>query len=1030
MGLTEPACPQMSATPQKSARPGTGLTILASLIVWLAVTSGQVLSAAEPDRNVTDRGQQVTRLLVDRCLECHSGNRPEGGLDLTRRAAALQGGDSGPAFQPGQHQQSLIWEKIHDGEMPPKHPLGADEVALIEGWIDQGAVWAQDPIDRLALSTDRRAGYDWWSLRPLAQPTPPEVGDPSQVTNPIDRFWLAGLHARGLSPSPPAAPQQLIRRLYLDLTGLPPEPEVVERFVRDPSETQYERLVDQLLASPRYGERWARHWLDVARYAESNGFERNEPRRSSYYYRDWVIRALNDDLPYDQFAAMQIAGDVLKPGSMEGAAAVGFLVAGVHNTVVGSSERMQKLARQDELEEIIGATGQAFFGLTVHCARCHDHKFDPITQVDYYRLAATLAGVYHGERQLLMDFDQQRLAAARQRETEQAERLQKIEQPARERVLAERRGRGQPADLPTPLCCWEFDQEAHDSVSGLRVELHRGAHLASGGLATGAEGFAVTLPVPWSLHEKTLEALVQLADLQQRGGAAISLQSADGSIFDALVFGERDAGQWMAGSNGFVRSQSFQGPVETEADRRPVRMTLVYHADGRIECYRDGVLYGQPYDAGELQSFEAEKSRLNFGLRHAPPSPDRLLRGQVYQAKLYDRALTADEVAAAAGATSNFVARDSLLAALDEPGRSDYLRVEDELNLLRSEIRRLEQGQRRDLHTVTPQPPAETRVLLRGDIGMAADVAVPGAVSALKALPAEFSLASDASDAERRLALVRWITDPANPLFPRVMVNRLWQHHFGMGIVDTPSDFGFNGGRPSHPELLDWLADQLRRNDMRLKPLHKLMVMSSAYRQASLPNPAAQKSDAQNRFLWRYSPRRMDAETLRDVMLAVSDQLNAAAGGPSFEDVVTEYNSGTNYYFPFDRDDPQISRRSIYRFSPRGGRSPLLDTFDCPDACSATPRRAVTTTPLQALTLWNDAFAFRMARGLAQRVERESGGPTSGTVAQQVNRAYWIVYGREPAEDETSVAEEFVGRRGLEALCRVLMNSNEFVFVR
>jgi hypothetical protein len=331
----------------------------------------------------------------------------------------------------------------------------------------------------------------------------------------------------------------------------------------------------------------------------------------------------------------------------------------------------------------------------------------------------------------------------------------------------------------------------------------------------------------------------------------------------------------------------------------------------------------------------------------------------------------------------------------------------------------------RTIYTVKPSPPGPTYFLPRGDVMNRGSEVAPGGLSAIAGLSPDFQLPADAPDAARRAALACWIADRRNPLPARVIVNRLWHYHFGAGIVDTPSDFGFNGGRPSHPRLLDWLAAELIRQDYRLKPIHRLIVSSSAYRQASRARPAAARLDVGNRWLWRYSPRRMEAEVLRDSVLTVSGRLDRRAGGPGFQDVEISPNNGTTYYQPIDREDDELNRRTIYRFWPRGGRSALLDTFDCPDPSATSPRRSVTTTPLQALSLLNNAFVLRMAEHFAGRVEREVGQDP----ARQVARSYALVYSRSPDAEELRLACRLVHRHGLPALARALLNSNEFLVI-
>ena len=374
-------------------------------LTCLVLAAGMLGRAEEPGRRATvkvDFDRVVAPVLARRCLDCHSGSKPKGGLDLSHRKGALEGGESGPAIVAGEPDESLLWEYVEAGKMPPKAPLPDAERNVLKNWVAAGAGWGTDPIDTYQFTSERRAGRDWWSLQPVTRPRPPVVDDADWGCGPLDAFVLRQLTARDIQPSPPADRRTLIRRLYFDLLGLPPAPDEVDAFVADRAPGAYERLVERCLASPHYGVRWARLWLDLARYGESNGFEFDEFRPSAWRYRDWVVNSLNYDMPYDEFARRQLAGDVLHPGNPDAIEATGFLVAGAYDSVGQSqqSDAMRAVVRQDELEDMVGAVGQTFLGLTVNCARCHDHKFDPVRQVEYYRMAAALGGVRHGERDL------------------------------------------------------------------------------------------------------------------------------------------------------------------------------------------------------------------------------------------------------------------------------------------------------------------------------------------------------------------------------------------------------------------------------------------------------------------------------------------------------------------------------------------------------------------------------------------------------------------------------------------------------
>ena len=1003
---------------------------LALLAGWLMVAFQADLfsqqTAEQDSKAAVFFDTQIAPLLSARCLQCHSGDEPKGELNLKIAALASKGGESGPVIVPGKPEDSLLWQHVRDHEMPPKKELPADEIALLKKWIADGAKWGTDPIDSLRFSSDARAGFDWWSLQPIQRPNLPAVKDDSQIRNPIDRFVIARLEDKNLSLSPPADPRILVRRVYFDLIGLPPEPAVVEAFVSNPTDEAYETLVNNLLYSKHYGERWGRHWLDVVRYGESDGFERNAPRNNSWHYRDWVIEALNDDMPFDEFARMQIAGDAITGGKYDGLAASGFLVAGVHNTVVGSSELMKRVARQDELEEVVGTVGQTFIGLTVNCARCHDHKFDPIYQQEFYRMTAVLGGFNHGERDYVRTNHSAKTDELSRKIEERIDAIAALESPVRKQIIEDRKSGKAKAELPEAYASWDFDKDAKDQIGKLHGKLIGGARIEDGALVVdGKSAYLETEPVDIELGEKTLEAWVLLDNLDQRGGGVITVQTTDGGVFDSTVYGEREAKRWMAGSEFFKRTQSFNGPEEAKAAETPVHVAIVYTADGTITAYRNGEPYGTAYKSVGLNQFSAGKATIVFGMRHAPAGSNKMLAGRILKANLYNRALPPEAIAASSGAGTDYITDKELAERLAGDALQVWQAAKSELADLKSQLAQLQQVSQGKMYTANSASVPRTFFLRRGNPMDEAEEVKPGAIASLAALNADLNLPDNAPEADRRVALANWITDPNNPLFARVIANRLWHYHFGVGIVSTPNDFGFNGGRPSHPALLDWLASELRDNEYRLKHLQRLIVTSAAYRQSSADNAAAKKLDAGNRLLWRKSPRRVDAESLRDGMLSVAGMLNSEMGGPGFVDVKIEPNNGTTYYTPIDPEGAEFQRRTVYRFTPRGGRSALLDTFDCPDPSATAPRRSVTTTPLQALSLLNNSFVFRMSDALAERVHRAAGDDANA----QIRQAYLTVLCREPSPEDQQLARNLVDNHGMPALCRALFNFSEFVVI-
>jgi hypothetical protein len=879
----------------------------------------------------------------------------------------------------------------------------------------------QVPIEAAEQTKGHTEGKPHWAFRPIQ---PPSV--PTDAASVIDYFIKEKLTEQGLQPSPAADRATLIRRLSFDLIGLPPSPAEIKAFVEDASPRAYEHLVERLLASPQYGERWGRHWLDVARFAESDGFEYDRLRPNAWGYRDYVIQSFNQDKPYDRFMQEQVAGDVMAPVTIDRMIAPSLLVCGPWDAAaaIQANVTQRMIAREDEMEDLVSVVGQTFLGLTVNCARCHDHKSDPIPQVDYYRLKSVFEGVKHGERSIMDDAEQKERQAALallDQSLDKARRqISEVEALGAQRLAKEHPDKPQEI-APTALARWTFA----GAPLPMNGELKAGAKLENGLLKlVEANAFYQSDNITKEIREKTLEAWVSLASLEQRGGAVISLEGERG-IFDAIVFGERQPKRWMAGSNSFVRTVDQPLPEETAVPGTFVQMAIVYRADNSIQIYRNGAPLGPAYTpASPLQTFPAGTAHVLLGLRHNGAG-NGFLKGDIQHAALYDRALGDAEIATSFRAGNGGAALADVLAKLTQAEQSSRDSALAEMKRLEKSRDELRAKQSRVSYVGTRVEPAVTKLLKRGEVTSPAEVVTPGGLSAIAALAPDFGLPADAPEAARRLKFAAWLADPKNYLPARVMANRVWHWHFAQGLVATPNDIGVSGARPTHPELLDWLAAKFMESGWSVKALHRLIVNSATYQQASTHNAKAAGVDAENQWLWRYAPRRLEAEAVRDSMLAVSGQLNLQMGGPSFRPfTITEFNAA--FYHLVDHAEPEFNRRTIYRININSAKDPLLDTFDCPDPSVKTPRRGVTTTPLQALELMNNPFVQRQAYHLAQRAQQAARQDSVAAIQQ----AYQLALGRLPTPEETKAAFAAAAERGLRSVCWSLLNSTEFLYVK
>ena len=788
--------------------------------------------------------EQVAPLLIERCLSCHNPERTEGGLSLATAESAFAGGESGEAITQGDATESYLVERILpvDGkaEMPEgQPPLTAEEIALIERWIDQGADWPENLVLELPV---------WWSFAPLEKPTLPVVKDHQWSRNPVDRFIFEGLTEKDLHPSAEADRRTLIRRLSYDLLGLPPLPEEVDRFVNDSDPEAYEQLVDRMLASPRYGERWGRHWLDIVHYGETHGYDKDKMRLHAWPYRDYVVRSFNTDKPYTRFIHEQVAGDVLFPGTVDGIEALGFIAAGpwdhVGHAEVPETKIDGKVARHLDRDDMVRSTMMTFMSLTVGCAQCHDHKFDPITQEDYYSLQAVFAALDRADHQY---HDDPELTLRRQSLRKRGRTLQHRERKVKKEI-----------------------ESAEKKLTGEK--------------------------------KKLAETEKKSQDAQ--------------AIFSVANF------------------------ADSVAEKKQELAAL----------------------AATLGGIRKELSAL--------PEPKVAYIGKVHYG----------------GGT--FIGRGY-------------------------------QGER----------PRTIHVLHRGSVTTPGKEVGPGALTCVEGPIARFELPADAPEGERRRHLAAWLTNPQNPLPWRSLANRIWQFHFGRGLVDTPGDFGRMGSTPSHPELLEYLAAELRQSES-IKRLHRLIVTSATYRQVSTAEEelvaATEPIDSENRFYWRMNRRRLEAEAVRDSVLSAAGRLHLKMGGPSFQDFVIDKPEHSPHYeyHLHDATKSDSHRRAIYRFVVRSQTQPFLTVMDCADPSMLVAQRNVTISPLQSLALLNNQLMLVMAKEFAEQVKANP-----GNLAQKVDAAFELALSRKPTPVESASLHVYADRHGLANTCRVIYNLNEFVFI-
>jgi len=974
------------------------------LVIALALLSSVVASGADDFFS-----SKIEPILKERCYECHShAKKMKGGLTLDSKSGWEQGGDNGAAVVPEKPDASLLIKMIRwvdeDHQMPPKEKIPDAEIALLEEWVKRGA---PDPRVHLLKRPDSE---NWWSLKPLVKPPLPEIADKS-VQHPIDRFIGAKLAEKKLTSSPLADARTLLRRVYYDLHGLPPSISEIEMFARDTTPGAYDRLVETLLESPRFGERWARHWLDTVHFAETHGCGHDLPRDHAWRYRDYVIDSFNQDKPWARFIREQLAADRFFPEDTQLTPALGFLGAGLfdHSAYQTARTNFDYLDRDDLVMQTMGA----FVSTTAQCARCHAHKFDPITQADYYALQSVFAGVIEGN----ISFDEDP-SVAKQRKTwlallasAEAGDNAALLRPENEKLAEEwEQNRG-------PEVKWTaFGYESFLSSEGSQLARAKDDLVASG---TRPDKDTYIITGTFALAKITAIRVEVLADKTQPkdGPGRQDNGNLTLSEFEAQVF---DPGATQPVKLKFSRATADFNQANYTAqqaiDGNPATGWGIYPAVGQT--------HHAVFELAEPLALK-NGARMTLSLKQ--------LAGKSHLLGRFSISATDDAPSRAAAmpalakeALGVPVAQRSEAQRLAVASHALRIRASEELSKLPAQAQVYAAARKAGMlmavgkeTPTTVAKPLKVQILKRGDFDKPLSEALSGALSALTELPSRFVKEHAGDESERRAALADWLADDKNPLTWRSIANRLWHHHFGRGICDSPNDFGRMGGVPSHPELLDWLACELREHNGSLKHLHRLIVTSAAYRQVTEHREDAALVDADNRLLWRMNRLRLDADSYRDFVLSSANKLDLTVGGPSVRQFVTGppvQLTPTLDYQSYHWAALERHRRSIYRFVWRGVPDPFMDALDFPDLGMLAPSRSFSASALQSLALYNNSFVLHFSSELAKQI----------TTPTEATRRILL---REPTEDELRNFTAYAQKNGLAALCRVLINSNEFLFV-
>lgn len=988
----------------------------------------------------------VRPTLVKHCLSCHGGEATEAELDLTTRDKLLKGGMTGPAIAKGNPDQSLLVTLIrHDDE--PKMPMDADklsaeEIAGLAKWIELGAPYEGSLLEEAAENRDwtKRVippeAKQHWAFKPLAMVDPPEVEKENWCQTPVDRFVLSKLEAKGLTPNPPVDKGKLLRRLTLDLIGLPPTPEEIAAFEADQSPDALDKVLHRLFTSTQHGERWARHWLDVVRFGESHGFEHDTDRPSAYHYRDFVIKALAGDMPFDQFVRWQIAGDELAPEEPLALMATGFLGAGVHSTQITKNEVEKH--RYDEMDDMLATIGTSMLGLTIGCARCHDHKYDPIPQRDYYQLLSTFTTTIRGEMELDLD-----PAVYQQAKADYEREHAPLVQALREFETQE---------LPQRFATWEQNRSSDERVADWFIVVPQESKSAGGATITtqpddsllvngnNAQFDTYTLTIRTELAGVTALRLEALADpsLVKGGPGRAANGNFDLTNIELQVASLATPGE--ARPIELIEPRATFGqqglPIAAALDDQPRSGWAIDPEFGK--SHAAAFRFATPVENPGGTQFTLKLSfngndghnigRLRLALTTATQDVDLIAKGvsalaAIALAKSPDERSAEERVAVLDWFKQKdpewqklFAAEQAHRAKEPKPVLTKVLVTGEGVTPIR-------------LHTQGEDFFPQTYFLRRGEVQNKVAVADQGFLQVM--MPTDASLSTwqasppaGSPKSFRRTTLGNWLVDTeqgAGHLLARVIVNRLWQHHLGRGIVATPSDFGTRGEAPSHPELLDWLAGELIRNDWKLHSIHRLIVSSAVYAQSSAHDPAKAAIDSTNSLYWKWNARRLEAEVIRDSLLAVSGHLDPTSFGPGTLDETSR-------------------RRSIYFTIKRSQLVPMMQVFDAPDALTGVGERPTTTIAPQALLLLNNASSRKQAMAFAKRVQPSA----EVRLDDAISRAYRLAIGRQPTPDELATAAAFFdaqrasyGQAGHEDaadlamtdLCQAVLCLNEFVYI-